>query len=66
MTMNEILLAVLAFVGSLAVKQLMRMAKDIGEIKVFCSKIDSKHDALKEEHDELKAEVRKIREKVYA
>lgn len=59
MTMNEILLAILAFVGSLAVKQLMRMAKDIGEIKVFCSKIDSKHDALENR-------VSKIEDKIYA
>lgn len=61
-----ILLGILSFVGIIAVNQLMKMAFDLNQIKVIIGKIDTKHDALKEEHDELKKEVREIRNKIYA
>lgn len=40
------LLAILAFIGALAVNQLMKMATDINQIKVVIGKIDTKHDEL--------------------
>lgn len=40
------LLAVLAFVGSIAVNQLMHMARDLNEIKIIMAKLDTKHDEL--------------------
>ncbi len=52
-----ILLAILAFVGVLAVNQLMKMASDLGEIKVIIGKIDTKH-------EELEKRVNRIEEKI--
>ena len=61
-----VLLAILSFIGALAVSQLMKMANDINQIKITIGRVDEKHTSLKEEHDELKSEVKKIREKLYA
>jgi len=44
----------------------MKMATDINQIKITIGRVDEKHTSLKEEHDELKKEVIKIREKIYA
>lgn len=41
-----VLLAILAFVGGLAVKQLMKMADDINSIKQTLSIVSQKHDDL--------------------
>lgn len=54
-----VLLAILGFIGALAVKSLMSMANDIGEIKI----------AIKEHevrHDDLKRRVENIEHKLYA
>lgn len=40
------LLAILAFVGALAVKALMKMASDINEIKISVKEQSAKHDGL--------------------
>ena len=40
------LLAILAFVGAIAVNQLMHMAKDLNDIKVIMARLDTKHDEL--------------------
>jgi septal ring factor EnvC (AmiA/AmiB activator) len=47
------LLAILAFIGALAVKQLMQMAHDINEIKVTIARVDTKHDALEDRVERL-------------
>ena len=48
-----ILLAILSFVGMLAVSQLMKMANDLGEIKIFCGKMTVQHEALQDRVDKL-------------
>lgn len=53
------LLAILGFVGTMAVFQLIKMANDINDIKILMGRIDEKHDALDER-------VTKIETKVYA
>ena len=40
------LLGVLAFVGALGVNALIKMARDINEIKVMVMHVDTKHDEL--------------------
>ena len=47
-----ILLAILAFIGALAVSQLIKMATDLNEIKVFCGKMTAQHEALVEKVDD--------------
>ena len=37
------LLGILAFIGALAVSQLMKMATDINEIKITIAKVDIQH-----------------------
>lgn len=54
-----LLLGVLAFIGSLAVNALIKMGKDINEIKVTVKEVMVKHDDLKER-------VEKIEERVFS
>lgn len=48
-----ILLGVLGFIGALAVKQLMKMAQDLNEIKTIIKVVETKHDALEQRVDKL-------------
>ena len=41
-----VLIAVLGFIGGLAVKALMKMSNDIGEIKNKLTEVATKHDEL--------------------
>ena len=52
-----VLLAILAFIGALAVKQLIKMANDINEIKTTIARVDEKHDALEERTEKLERKV---------
>lgn len=54
-----LLLGILAFIGSLAVNALIKMGKDINEIKVTVKEVMVKHDDLKER-------VEKLEDKMYA
>lgn len=51
------LLSILAFVGALAVSALLRMARDLNEIKNKLTEVDTKQDALDERVDRLEAKV---------
>jgi hypothetical protein len=53
-----VLLAILSFIGALAVNQLMKMANDIGDIKITIGRVDEKHTALEDR-------VNRIEEKLY-
>jgi cytochrome c-type biogenesis protein CcmH/NrfF len=53
------LLAILGFIGALAVNALMSMSTDIGEIKVSVGKATEKHDALVERVERLEDKVYK-------
>lgn len=48
-----ILLGMLAFIGALMVKQLMKLSDSVGEIKVTISAIAAKHDNLEKRVDKL-------------
>lgn len=52
-----ILLSILAFIGALGVKALIRMSRDLGEIKIMVSVQAEKHDSL-EKRVELLEELR--------
>ena len=54
-----ILLGILAFVGVIAVNTLIKMGKDINEIKIKLIEVVTKHDDLKDRVD-------RIEEKVFA
>lgn len=53
-----VLVAILCFIGGLAVNALIKMGKDINEIKVTLQMIITEHDGLKER-------VEKLEEKLY-
>lgn len=48
-----ILLSALAFIGALGVNALIKMARDINEIKVTVEKQSAKHEALEERMDKV-------------
>ena len=48
-----VLLAILSFIGALAVNQLMKMANDIGDIKITIGRVDEKHTALENRVEKL-------------
>ena len=50
---TEILLAILGFIGALSVRQLMSIAKSVGDIKVEIRGIAEKHEALEHRVDKL-------------
>lgn len=54
-----ILLSILAFIGALAVNALIKMGKDINEIKVTVKEVMVKH-------DDLKDRVSRLEEKIFA
>jgi cell division protein FtsX len=58
----SILLSIVAFVGSLMVKQLMRIAESVQQIQVEIKVLANDHSNLKEEHKDLKKRVEKLEE----
>lgn len=57
------LLAVLAFIGKLAVGKLGDIASSVGRIEKDLSVLTNDHTNLKESHDDLKKRVLRIEEK---
>ena len=53
----SILLSIVAFVGALMVKQLMRIAESVQQIQVEIKVLANDHSNLKEEHKDLKKRV---------
>ena len=49
-----LLLSVIGFFLSIAATALLRMARDINEIKVTVTRVDTKHDGLKSELKDLR------------
>lgn len=49
------LLAILAFVGALSVKQLMKMSQDINDIKTTIQVVSTKHEDLEKRVDRVEA-----------
>lgn len=56
----SILLAIVGFIGSLMVKQLMRIAGAVQQIQVDIKVLANDHSNLKEAHSELKKRVDKL------
>jgi hypothetical protein len=56
----SILLSIVAFVGSLMVKQLMRIAESVQQIQVEIKVLANDHSNLKEEHKDLKKRVENL------
>lgn len=54
-----ILLAILGFIGALAVNSLMKMASDINDIKVSLKEVSTKHENLEER-------IERIEDKIFA
>lgn len=52
-----ILLAILGFVGALAVNQLMKLSDSVNQIQITIGKIATAHDDLKERVDKLEEKV---------
>jgi len=52
-----ILLAVLGFIGALAVNSLMKMATDINDIKVSLKEVSTKHENLEERIERLEDKI---------
>lgn len=52
------LLAILGFVGALAVNQLMKLSDSVNEIKITIGQIAIKHDDLKERVDKLEGKLK--------
>jgi len=51
------LMAILAFIGGLAVKALMKMGNDIGEIRITIAAICEKHDGLEARVDKMETKI---------
>jgi len=47
------LIGVLGFIGALGVNALIKMARDINEIKLTVMRVDTKHDALEKRVEKL-------------
>lgn len=56
----SILLSIVAFVGALMVKQLMRIAESVQQIQVEIKVLSNDHSNLKEEHKDLKKRVENL------
>ena len=56
----SILLSIVAFVGALMVKQLMRIAESVKQIQVEIKVLYNDHSNLKEEHKDLKKRVENL------
>jgi uncharacterized OsmC-like protein len=54
---TPILLAVLGFIGALAVNALIKMGKDINEIKVTIKEIDTKHSGLEKRVERIEEHI---------
>lgn len=52
-----VLISVLAFIGGLAVKSLMKMSNDIGEIKNKLTEVTTKHDELDRRVERLESQI---------
>lgn len=59
------LLAVLAFIGALGVNAIIKMAKDLGEIKTTIAKIDEKHNSIEATVQHHEKRIEKIEDKIY-
>ena len=55
----SILLSVIGFFCALAAGALLRMARDINEIKVTVMRVDTKHDGLEKRVDRLEKQLEK-------
>ena len=60
-----ILLAVLAFIGGLAVNALIKMGKDLTAIKITIERISTKHDGLEKRVEVAEKNIEHLHEKVY-
>jgi hypothetical protein len=54
-----ILLTILGFIGTLAVKALMKLANDVGEIKLSIREVATKH-------EDLECRVERLEDKIFA
>ena len=61
-----ILLAVLAFIGVLAVNALMQLSRDVNEIKTSFASLNAQHDGHEKQIDELGERVDRLEKKVFA
>lgn len=52
-----ILLTILGFIGALAVNALIKMGKDLNDIKVTIEKISTKHDGLEKRVEHLEDKI---------
>lgn len=52
-----ILLAILGFIGALAVNALIKMGKDINEIKITIKEIDTKHSGLEKRVERIEEHI---------
>jgi septal ring factor EnvC (AmiA/AmiB activator) len=59
------LLAILAFVGALGVNAIIKMAKDLGEIKTTIAKIDEKHNSFETTIQHHDKRIEKIEDKIF-
>ena len=57
-----ILLGILGFIGALAVNALMRMARDVNEIKADLKEYSAKHDGLQRQVDAHERVIEKLQE----
>lgn len=60
-----VLLAILSFIGSLSVRALIKMGKDVGDIKISIERISTKHDSLERRVDSIEKNIEHISDKIY-
>jgi septal ring factor EnvC (AmiA/AmiB activator) len=59
------LLAILAFIGALGVNAIIKMARDLGEIKTTIAKIDEKHNTFESTVKRHDKRIEKIENKLF-
>ena len=60
-----VLLAVLAFIGGLAVNSLMKMSDNLNEIKITVQKMISEHESLEQSFKSILHRVEKVEDKIF-
>jgi len=60
-----VLLAVLAFIGGLAVNSLMKMSDNLNEIKITVQKMISEHESLEQSVKSIHHRVEKVEDKIF-
>lgn len=60
LTDTNILLSIVGFIGAMGVKQLMKIAQSVSEIKTQIGVLATDHSNLKEDHHDLKHRVAKL------